>query len=200
MRKDNILEKLSMTPLAVKVTIAAVIFVNVGFSIAIVINTQNQSRFHTENSNLSAITTHEEDENKVVVGDVNKEPQSQDHKQQNVEEIANDPQTENLANDSHDEPETSTQSPLELQATILPKPTIPEKDEAEEYIPPQPEEIPDYLVGNSGKVFVTLEEAMEWAIAEETNPDSQWYGCVPSYRSVSLSPIGRDEDPWTVDF
>ena len=70
----------------------------------------------------------------------------------------------------------------------------------DKYNPPKPEEIPDYLIGNSGKVFVSLEEAMEWAVAEETNPDSPWYGRVPSYRSVSLSPIGRESDPWTVDF
>ena len=62
------------------------------------------------------------------------------------------------------------------------------------------EEIPEELIGDGGKLFKTFEEAEKWAVAEETDPNSEWYGMVPSYRVVSKNPICQKGDPWTVDF
>lgn len=210
MKKVSILEKLSMVSLPVKVSVAAVAIA--GVSTVAVISLQKQSSSLPTDSELSAITKFEDnkkDENTEVVDNVKEEPQPMEQEQPVVEEVKNDPSPENSSNNS--QPETNHENPLqsdsqiqsdtqEEQAVSLPKPTVPEKDETEEYVPPKPEEIPEYLIGNSGKVFATLEEAREWATAEVDNPDSQWYRCRPLYRTVSLGPISTEADPWTVEF
>lgn len=70
-------------------------------------------------------------------------------------------------------------------------------------IPPTPEEM-SYSAGDGGKVFKTLNEAQNWARAQLSDPESEWYG----YRTfvaqtVSFITCGPDVDtknPWIVHF
>lgn len=62
---------------------------------------------------------------------------------------------------------------------------------------------PNYLLGNSGRVFATEDEAYEWANTQVTKEGSPWY----EYTMMLVQPFdgsfsnaGESDCPWTVDF
>lgn len=226
MKKVSILEKLSMVSLPVKVSVAAVVVAVAGVSAAAVMVSLDHPSDHATNKEVLNDPSYKEivtDENSDVILEEGTEEEishldkensisngtsddsKSDSKSENKSEnqgVNKDSQSETSKPTPKPEPMPEPKPEPDPQPQPEPKPEPPVTDNGgnEEYVPPKPEEIPEYLIGNSGKVFATLEEAREWATAEVDNPDSQWYRCRPLYRTVSLGPISTEADPWTVEF
>lgn len=62
---------------------------------------------------------------------------------------------------------------------------------------------PSYLLGNSGRVFATYEEANAWAEEQTSIPGGPWEDCIMEIIQPfdgNYANAGQDDTPWTVNF
>ncbi|MCR0435964.1 hypothetical protein MKD03_10660 [[Clostridium] innocuum] len=85
-----------------------------------------------------------------------------------------------------------------------PKPTPkPEPEPTPEPALPQMtvSNIPSYLIGNSGRVFATRDEAYVWANGQVTTEGSPWFDYMMALEQPTDSDFtNSDSNPWTVTF
>lgn len=62
---------------------------------------------------------------------------------------------------------------------------------------------PSYLLGNSGQVFATYEEASAWAEEQTSLSGGPWEGCIMEITQPfdgNYANAGQDNTPWTINF
>ena len=62
---------------------------------------------------------------------------------------------------------------------------------------------PDYLLGNSNRVFASYEEAYTWANEQIRLKGGPWYGCymeIGQPYDGDYANAGESDVPWTVQF
>lgn len=158
-------------------------------------------QFTEDGKKQTNLSSQEEKTSLTAVKDTSKSKKNDSVKQSNNNSIS---KQENVDN---------SKSPIQEKPVKQPSQGIQNDNESlekEEVVYPEEElpimtvdNFPSYLLGNSGRVFATYEEASSWAEEQTSIPGGPWEDCIMEIIQPfdgNYANAGQDDTPWTVNF